>query len=396
MRLIFGGDISNTPITPDEWGKVQQAAFGCCFSDYSLLFLIPLMTFSGTWGASLPPIVDLEPWRRGPAGPLYVRWFDEASVSLEQSAALLACRRSKSGLPRLTGAFWEHPFVRLDDRRLLALSPWHVWDHAFLGTWGKLRGAARSLYGASSHQKLGSTFGCLFERWCSALATEIGELAGFSDRVVVPRHPGASDEIEDVVFVAEGLVVLAAAKSSLIPADALKAATSWRQVVQWLERFLFSSGSGGYRCGVVRQLDRKILRLRDGEFENRGIRRDATVLPAVISFDRIAGFGPINRWIGRRCLELGLLSARPGVRPLTLLSVEGYEGVLGAARARGSVCEILDRKTENLNWLMPVDWFLAQTFPVGREGRLPSMEEEFERVTSASLELLRTMGVITD
>lgn len=395
-KMVLSEDPSGGPIAASDWAKIQQRAFGCPFSDYVDLYLVPLTVLASGWGSKDPPVLFREVWEKGGVGYLFRTWLDDASVPLEDAPTVLASERLPSGLPALSGAFFRKPFIETEGR-LVALSPWHVWDHVAYGSWAKLNIAAKTVLGSSSNQSFTSTFGYLFERWCRTLARKASQLAGFPDELVLPSRPGADDEIEDIVFVNGNLVTLMSAKSSLVPEQKLKTAGGPGDVIAWLQRFFFEDPATArghrHRGGAAHLLDEKVLRLRAGGFESRGLSRDAVVLPVVVMFDRIGDGGPLYRWLSDECTRLGLLNSRPGVRPLTVLAPEDFESLLALGSRLGGVCHLLSKKTESPQHLKATDWFLYELERDARKRRLPFIEDEFRDIVQRSSERRREMGV---
>jgi hypothetical protein len=273
-------------------------------------------------------------------------------------------------------------------------------DHAILGTWAKLNGAAKEVLGTSSNQRFAATFGYLFERWCASLAKEAARHRGFKGRLLVPSSPGASDEIEDVVVVDRERVALFSVKASLVKEPALKTARSLDAMIEWLRRFFFANPTtekqAGYRGGALWLLDQKIERIRAGAYESRGLPRHSLIIPVVVSFDKVGESGILYRWIEEECSRLGILSARPNVRPLTILTPEDYEGLLALGTQRTRICDLLIDKTRKAEKWGRTDAFLLRKARHPRALRLPDMEERFHQLVERSIERLRAAGQFED
>ena len=99
--------------------------------------------------------------------------------------------------------------------------------------------------------------------------------------MILPSHPGAVDEIEDVVMCDGEYVAMFSAKASPVPEASLKTAERVEDVVAWLRRFFFErqdeARARNYRGGAALLLDRKIQRLRAGDYEDRGLKKDGLV-----------------------------------------------------------------------------------------------------------------------
>jgi hypothetical protein len=383
------------------WEQIQHEAFGTSFEEYVDLFLTPMYIISKSWdGDSRPPVTMLEQWRGSDdrERALYERWLREASMTFEEAATAFAGRQMASGLLGLTTEFFRKPFIQ-SGHHLVCLSPWHMRDHVVFGTWGKLNEASKKVLGTSSNQVFSSAFGYNFERWCGSLATEASSSDAFRDELILPSAPGAEDEIEDVVVCEGNYVALFSAKASLVRETSLKTANYVEDTVAWLRRFFFEEGEGakprGYRAGAALLLDAKIQRLRAGDYEDRGLRRDAVLLPCIISFDNVGESGALYRWLGEECARRGILSARPDVRPLTVLTPEDYEGLIALSAEGLGICQLLAEKTEPDRAEGRLDQFLYDRAPGQKLMRLPSMRPRFERMGERSIERMRlAMGAL--
>jgi hypothetical protein len=395
LASILGGDVAGSPISAADWTEMHKQAFGCSFVDYVEQFLVPVFLLSRTWRAAEPPILAPAQWAKGPQASLYERWFQEASLPPTDSTWRVS-EQWPLDLPR---AFFRTPFVRLQDH-VLALSPWHIRDHATLGTWAKLNEAAKKLLGSKGNQKFMSAFGYLFERWCARIARDASVRGTFKGKVLLPSSPGAEDEIEDIVVVDRERVVLLSVKASLVPETNLKCAESVNDVITWLRRFFLESAESakttGYRAGALWLLDRKVQKIRAGVYEKRGIKKNALVLPVVVCFDNVGECGVLYKWLDEECKRLGILSARNQVRPVTILTPEDYESVFALASRGKSLCDLLVEKTRTAERPARMDWFLYHRIDDPRTLRLPSIAAEFESLVDRSIERLRTNGILQD
>lgn len=374
-----------------RWEAVQMEAFGTSFERYAEMFLTPIYLLARAWGDGNVPIIFPQEF----AGhceadtALYQRWFREASITIDDAVVAFGARPLPSGLLGLPPTFFRTPFIDFGDK-LVGLSPWHVRDHAVLGTWGKLNDACKRVLGTRSNQTFASAFGYCFEEWCGDLAREAAASPAFCDQLILPSHPGADDEIEDVVLLDGDLVGLFSAKASLVPEAHLKTAESYSDVIAWLRRFFFEEPSEakktGYRGGAVQLLDKKIRKIRAGAFENRGLRRDAIIIPAVVCFDNVGESGILYKWLEEECSARGLLE---GVRPLTVITPEDYEGLLALGAAGHGICKLLMRKTELSRHWGPLDQFLHGLVDDSIELRLPSMKARFNSLVNRSVARLR-------
>ena len=377
------------------WEQVEREAFGTSFREYAESFLVPIFFSSKTWGVSTPPIVFPEAWEKmGPSVDLYRRWLREASMTIDEAVVSFGTRPLPSGLYALPAAFFRTPFLAIEDK-LVGLSPWHVRDHAILGTWAKLNAACKRLLKTDSIQIFSSAWGQMFERWCVELAREGASDSHKTERLILPSSPGATDEIEDVIFQDGNVVALLSAKASLVPEATVKSAESPDAAVSWLKRFFFEEPADAkkkeHRGGALHLLDKKIAAIRSGAFEKRGIPKGAVILPCIVSFDNVGEGGALYKWLEEEAHAKGLLFQHGDVRPVTVITPEDYEALL-SLRARGAgICELLLEKTEPAAKYGPLDYFLFGKVENPTELRLPSMTTRYEEIVN---EALARMGTI--
>jgi hypothetical protein len=390
---IMGSQPKRGTFTVEQWAKIQEEAFGVPFPEYAEAFLAPMLLMSKGWGFKTTPIVFPEEWVTGDRAKLYERWLDEASLPVEAAVQSFAERPLPSGLFALSAAFFRTPFLKIDGR-LVGLSPWHVRDHATLGTWAKLNAASKKVLNTTSNQSFSSAFGYFVESWCARIAREAADAVSTSEALLLPTSPGAADEIEDLVFQDGDLVVLMSVKASLVPEPSLKAADASDAPVQWLRKFFFEdvaeAKGKGYRGGAVHLLNKKVQQLRAGAFERQGISKNATVLPAIVCFDNVGESGILYKWLEEECRRRALFGG--DVRPLTVITPEDFESLM-ALRARGqSVCRLLFEKTQPRQRWGPLDQFLFGRVQDSRELRLPSMEARFHALVQRSLQRIPRRG----
>ena len=375
------------------WEAVQREAFGTTFEEYAEMFLTPMYLIARSWGDDTVPIVFSQEFtgRDERESGLYRRWFGEASISIDKAVQEFAARPLPSGLLGLPVAFFRTPFIDFGDK-LVGLSPWHVKDHVLLGTWAKLNAGCKRVLKTDSIQRFASAFGYCFEESCADIAREAAASPRFRDQLILPSQPGADDEIEDVVLVDGEVVALLSAKASLVPEASLKTADGYGDVIQWLRKFFFEEPSeakkSGYRGGAVYLLDRKVQRLRAGEYEKYGLKRDAIVVPGVLSFDNVGESGVLYKWLAQECERRGLL-ADPRVRPLTVITPEDYEGLMALGARGDGVCRLLLEKTELRRKWGPLDIFLSEKVSDSIELRLGSMPNRFRDLVERSVARLQ-------
>jgi hypothetical protein len=325
------------------------------------------------------------------------RWLDEASMTLDEARTAFSSRQMASGLLGFTPEFFRKPFVRMDQQNLVCLSPWHMRDHALFGTWFKLNEAAKKVLKTKDNQRYSSALGYSFEHWCASIAKEASESGDFTGSLILPSESGAEDEIEDVVVVEGNVIALFSAKAKLVREASLKTANYVEHTVEWLRQFFFESEvdakAKGHRAGVAVLLDKRVTKIRNGEFD--GLDRNMIVLPCVISFDNVGESGILYRWLAEECAKRNLLSARPDVRPITVLTPVDYEGLMSLGAEGLGVCRVLMERTGS-EWAEgPLDQFIYDRAPGNKLMRLPSMQPRFTQFAERSVaRMQKTMGVL--
>ena len=371
------------------WSRVQDRAFGTSFAEYAQRFLAPLYLFSRTWRGQQVPVFPRHLWFPVTSVPeaLRERWTSGVTMSLDEAIAAAKSERQANGLPRVPALFFRKPFLAISNDQLLVLSPATALDQLSLAPWGALNGAVKA-EGLPS-EVWSRAFGDVFERWCRSLADEARATDGFRDEVLLSPQPGDENEIEDVVFVRHRLVVLGSVKGFTFPEKSLKAARRREDVLGFLERVFFArrDRSRGYRGGALRLLETKIGRIRQGDYETRGVRRDSVILPLVVAFDEV-GEGPaLYRWLDARCKRDALISYRHDVLPVSIAGPDEFRILVALGARRGSVCELLAQKVTGADREETLQAFLLRRESAIGELRMPSHVRRFEAMC-APLEAL--------
>jgi hypothetical protein len=262
-------------------------------------------------------------------------------------------------LPQLPSAFYLKPLVRLDDDRLVALSPWLLLEQLRVGFWGRLRAAVKGS-GATS-QNWTSTFGDLFERWCGHVATVAARSTQFSGKLVPQLMPGDPDQFEDVVVEGDGYVILFSAKATLVKEDVAKAGASRAEVLKWYTQVLCAEGDKKSKehstAGPMRQLDNAVLKIRSG---NSPFPADAEIIPVLVTFDEFVAHPNVCKWILTLCRGRNMLQG-DAVRSITVASIDEFEALMSLASHGRPLVDLLRKKTgDDETRLMKLDAFLAQ------------------------------------
>jgi hypothetical protein len=284
------------------WHATQEAAFGCTFTDYLELFLAPLYTMSRQWGTQALPLVRPTEWLRHTVLPVEraLPWFGALSLREVDARGHLAARRGGRVLPHAPLILHEHPFTEFDEGVLVAATPELITEQLLRGTWGRCNQATKRVLKNKESTAWHEAFGDLFEGVVRSVALDAARSEQFSGRLVLSANPGDEDEVEDVVVVEGDAVILFSAKASVAPPSAVRVAKSQHEAVQWLEKFFFeqpkSVNEKKFRGGALRILDKKITRLRSGAFEDRGISRDAKVIPVIVPFEGVPEGSSTSGW----------------------------------------------------------------------------------------------------
>jgi len=300
----------------ETWAGLQHEAFGDTFMQRFRQFYAPLFMFSTTWGRSRadgtrePPSIARSSWAAAtqlPAGSM--REF-LTQMATDRGTAQTALRESvgDDGLPHAPTLFYRTPFVLVSDDVQVAASPWAVRAQARTGIYMKFSQAAKRL--RYDDNDWPAAFGYLFERWCADVARMAAAESNFKEQLIVPAHPGATDEIEDVVTVHGGAICMFSAKGRLVAEPIARRAVERASVLDWYEKFFFGSkdtrDGRAYRDGAVHLLDARIDQIRSGAFKDR-VAPNVEIFPALLTFDQLGESPVMYRWLHARCAAEGLL-----------------------------------------------------------------------------------------
>jgi hypothetical protein len=372
------------------WSEVLNAALGSGLDEFLELLAVPTVMLATDWGRGEPPRPPLflpEEWaKESTKTPELLQFVRSVSATREQLKARL--RVNSDGLPLGPSAFWRTPFVELGNDRFVCLAPGVLGEQVRNAIWGRILDAANELDKGAGKTRWLSTFGYRFEYWArNAAILAGGDGRRLRRQLRLSKEPGTDEEVEDVTLVEKGKVALFSAKSRLMREDLLKGATSIRKTIDWLDKFLFGTKTGGYRDGALRLLDAKAQRIRNGDYVEQGVPANAEIFPVLLTFDDLGiDTPPGYKWMAARLHDEGLLV---GARPTTALSAEGYEQFLGLSLHRNAF-EILTYKTNEI-WreCRFVDLFhqLAGRRSAS-ELRLPGASQQFDELVQRSVERL--------
>jgi hypothetical protein len=379
--VLFSRRPSRGPYSGEAaWEGLQREAFGLPFAEYFETFVVPLMMMAQTWGTlgadgkPVPPILRGATWFASTllgaeAGRAFLQ---ELALGLDAMRPLLKTRTDGLPLPPL--AFVKHPLVEIEPDVFVVLSPRVLAEQLRLAPYMRLMRAAKARGDAEDWSR---SFGVTFETMCAELAVEAAALPGFSGRVLVPREPGAEDEIEDVVIADGARAVMFSAKSRLVKELVARSTESRAEIVKWHEEFFFGDRTDLRRAGAVRLLAARVGRVLAGEWPAVAVDR---VFPTILTYDNLAENAALYRWLDERCREEGLLQD-PRIAPLTVMSIDEYEAVLSLATRGVSVTSFMAQKTETAWRAAPTNWLVHELGQGEGLPRLPSQLREFDALT---------------
>lgn len=329
-----------------RWEKLQIEAFGMPYDQYAAELAAPLSLLASTWGTRLDnsplrsPIIEPIQWCRG--SDAHARFFSTRAWTRDEARLRLRESLGPSGVPRGIGAFTRRPFMLIGSELLVA-SPWPVRESLRLSAWASYREAEQKVTGSSGAWMPG--FGDLLETWCRRIANAGAPriAAATGAEIIMSRNIGGDDEFEDVIITDGRRLALFSVKSSLAPHTIARTECSKSEVVDWHERFFFEKPQREkrQRGGVLRQLDAKIRRVRDGALFPR-VARDAFIIPVVVTFEHFGDSFALYSWLRRRC-ERERLLYQSTVRPPSVMTVAEFELLISLAASGADVLQRLGR-----------------------------------------------------
>jgi len=374
----------------EAWIELQRLAFGDDFTHYFECFAIPLIMLSHSWGRhadikrAIPVLVPAHLRAHfGAEGDYFVKQLADLTGTRDAAKAEILKRMRPDGLlPHAPTALLRKPFVDLQNGgEILAASPWYVRAIGRTGIWAKyLAGAKAKLGDKRGGDEWSIAFGQMLEEWCRRYAKRAESAAHGDFRVELPTHPGAADEIEDVVSVEGDAVTMFSVKARLVREDIARHAISRTKLLDWYEQFFFKEKSAKYRVGVIAQLSARIDMVRAGRFEPR-VLRDARIFPVLVTYDNLCDNFMLSAWLVDRCKAHRLLQ-QANVAPLTIAVVDDYERLLAAPSQKKSPAEILaSRSSPQLkNERLEVVLYGHEVEP-----RLPGADAEYHELTDRVL-----------
>lgn len=372
--------------TMPAWNKLQKRAFGIPFDEYFKKYAAPLFMNSYMWNAEgtgrIPKIKLNDFFANTMLDKKYCARFLKELTQTATQARTSIIKGMINGRPHDWTCFLHHPFIRFDDDVLIPVSPWAVRNQLHLGLWHKFLDAAKTTDNKKGADAWFATFGDLFEEWCQYIAQKVENNLPSSLRLITPETTperlSDPNEIEDVVLVSDDCVVLFSVKSKIIPKELSRTTKSAENILKWLKFYLFGHPARGYRGGAVRLLDKKITELRRGAFVPR-VPSNLSVIPVLVTYDRIPEGTIMNQWINNNCSYLNLLKG-DNIAPLTLMSPDEYESVWGLASHGINVMELFklrfQQKYQYVRWSV-----IVQSQTPGKGMQRPDwLEDEFNHL----------------
>jgi hypothetical protein len=361
----------------DEWECLQLEAFGTSFRDYFATALAPLYMLSSGWGrgsAQNEPIVNVATLVSETGVPAEVFAALIAPMSATREAIRSQVTTRADGLPSTLVPLLERPFIEIETGVYVVASPWMMNTALHSGVWARMLSASKKLYGkrAGPENVWLPAFGEIVESWCWRVADEAQKTCEVA-RIITPPPDARHEEVEDVIVVEKDVVILFSVKARLMAVDVARNAVSPRKTLNWFDDFLFAKADGRYAKGALRLLDDKIRKLREGKFEKAGIKRNAEVVPVLVTYDTLGEHRHLYQRIEAQCRATGVLQ-QERVAPIAFARLEEFE-VMMARLSRGEGLVDVLKSRGDVNQHRRLDQILAETAPTDGPYRLPFLEE---------------------
>lgn len=365
----------------DAWQRLQQEAFGSSFVEFFETCLGLLSLMAKGWGIKNSgyeePVISIS---------TFLAKTEVDSVRFEGFLRPAAATRAElmdqiprrpDGLPADLMALTYSPLVEVEPHVFIPASPWAVLTQLGSGVWASYLRAAKRLFPKRGAEDVWlPAFGYMVEGWCRRVAKAAQERS--KSTIVLSSAPGV-DEIEDIVVLEDGGVVLFSVKATMMAAKVARQSASESETKEWFEKLLFVEGNGRYANGAARLLNTKIGRIRVGEFEEQGIAVNAKVFPVLVTFDSLGESDPLYEWIDERCASLVLLQ-QEGVGPLTLCRISEFEHLMGLL-ANGKLLTPILSYRQGQGRHRRLDQIIGELEPDTKLSRLPFMRDEFWRLS---------------
>jgi hypothetical protein len=382
---LFSQSPDESTLATEVWEAIQFRALGCLAVDYLEAFAFPLIVLSQDWGRQRSPLVHTQEWTHGSLATLVTRWFNDASLSLDEwRGRLTTLAATPPVIPRLTQEYLRTPMVR-DEGELLVLSPSALKSHTLSGLWGRLNEAAKVEEPGKTGNSFRTVFGRWFENWARQVATSAKQDGLFQDHLL---DTAIDEGLPDLVFRRGRLVVFVEVKVMIVPEDKLKTAETLEGLRAWLDDRLFAPRvAGKTKGGAFPQLDAAVRRLRAGDWRKYDLRPDSRVIPVLLTLDKLPGATALPGWVDQASRERGLLQYGD-MLPAVSLGPFDFESLLSYAGTNGGVANLLARKVQSVHHRSRAfDQFLLDRGAVRppKDRRLPSCVRDFSAISERTL-----------
>lgn len=375
----------------NEWKRFQLRACGAPFEQYFDEVVVPLMVQATLWGSSPEhawPVLTPETfYSQSVLDPgLGRNLLQEVTTGRDALRERLASSLDTDGLPRVPAALLREPLVELGDGRACAISPHAVHQFLRFGLWARHLEAAKA---QSDPDLWFGSWGDLVEQWCRRVAQEAAQEPAFRGRLALSKLPGDDDEIEDVVVLDDGAVMLFSVKGMVLRESLLSGKDGLEKLLSWYEEFMFSAGQRRKRGrrkkqpGAIRLLNTRADAIRHGAYSQ--IPSESQIIPVVVLYDDPGESPALYRWLDERCESHGLFQ-QADVLPVTVIGIADYEGLMGFASTGQSLVEMLrlkstptwrERRLDQLLWRISRR---SDSSP-----RVPSIAAAFDEVMEGAL-----------
>jgi hypothetical protein len=367
--------------TAESWEQLAEEAFGSTYEEFFESCLGPAFLLSRLWGDAdgkwSRPLLDLATLLKETklSRGSFVGFLDKISADRDTHREAIRERVRADGLPHAPTSLLYRPFLRNGDV-FIGASPWAVDQQLRGGVWSLFLEAAKRLPKKKGADEWFRAFGNILEHWCRRIATEASTSARFSATVHMPAKPGDESEIEDVVLIEDGAAVLFSVKGRMMRAEAGREAVSVATTMKWYEDFFFEEKGDDYRGGAIQLLQKRIRRIRAGEFESEGVACTVELWPIVVTYDALGETPLLYRWLEEQCKSRGLLQDA-GVRSVTLARVDEFEDLMSRVAAGRSLVRLL-RRRQRIDRYRRLDQTLSENLLPKEVRRLDYFNREHE------------------
>jgi hypothetical protein len=259
------------------------------------------------------------------------------------------------------------------------------------GVWFRHLQAAKNLAGnqGTGAQIWHSAFGYQVETWCAAVAECAANARWFKPKLILPSHPGARDEIEDVILVEGRTAVLFSVKSRLVVENVARGAKSRSGLIDWYEKYFFGTKTEKHRKGVAHLLNDRINLIRAGEFAPR-LPATTRIIPVLVSYDSLCEHTVWYQWFRDRCAEHGVFRQKD-VSPPTIARVDEFEMLMAIAQTGESIVALLRHLEKGWKNRRLGELLYDRRYKRQRQTPLPIITETFDELGKGAVRTLFDM-----